>query len=51
MSENNYTPLQSEQKILEKFMKILKFYNEIIKSCPLIVSNQDYLRYKKQKIY
>lgn len=50
MSENNYTPLQSEQKILEKFMKILKFYNEIIKSCPLIVSNQDYLRYKKQKV-
>ena len=50
MSENNYAPLHNEQKILEKFMKILKFYNEIIKSSPLIVSDQDYLRYKKQKV-
>ena len=50
MSENNYTPLQSEQKILEKFMKILKFYNEIIKSSPLIVSDKSYLDYKKQKL-
>lgn len=49
MSENNYTPLQSEQKILEKFMKILKFYNEIIKSSPLIVSDKSYLQYKKEK--
>lgn len=31
-------------------MKILKFYNEIIKSCPLIVSDSDYLKYKKQKL-
>lgn len=49
MSENNYSPLDSDEKILEKFMKILKFYNEIIKSSPLIVSNQDYLAFKKQK--
>ena len=50
MSENNYTPLQSEQKILEKFMKILKFYNEIIKSSPLIISDKSYVEYKKQKL-
>ena len=50
MSENNYIPLDSDEKILEKFMKILKFYNEIIKSSPLIVSDQDYLVFKKQKV-
>ena len=49
MSENNYSPLNSDEKILERFMKILKFYNEIIKSSPLIVSDQDYLAFKKQK--
>ncbi len=31
-------------------MKILKFYNEIIKVSPLIVSNEDILNYKKKKI-
>lgn len=40
----------SEEDILEKFMKILKFYNEIIKVSPLIVSNEDILNYKKKKI-
>jgi len=50
MSENNYSQLNSDEKVLEKFMKILKFYNEIIKSSPLIVSDQDYLNYKKQKV-
>ena len=50
MSESNYTPLTNDQKILENFMKILKFYNEIIKSSPLIVSDQEFLNYKKQKV-
>jgi len=50
MSENNYSSINSDEKILEKFMKILKFYNEIIKSSPLIVSDQDFLNYKKQKV-
>ena len=40
----------SEEDILEKFMKILKFYNEIIKVSPLIVSDEDLLNYKKKKI-
>lgn len=40
----------TEEDILEKFMKILKFYNEIIKVSPLIVSDEDILSYKKKKI-
>lgn len=49
MSENDYKHPLSDNEIMEKFMKILKFYNEIIKSNPLIVSDQDYLKYKKQQ--
>jgi hypothetical protein len=52
MSEHSeqYIPVHSEKEILKRFMKILKFYNEIIKSSPLIVSDSDIINYKKKKV-
>ena len=52
MSEHSeqYNPVHNEKEILKRFMKILKFYNEIIKSSPLIVSDSDLINYKKKKV-
>ena len=48
MSEHE-VPLVNENDVLKKFLKIIKFYNEIIKSAPLIVSNHDLIVYMKQQ--
>jgi len=51
MSEHgeDIVPLIRENDILKKFLIIMKFYNEIIKSAPLIVSNTDLIVYMKQQ--
>lgn len=40
--------VHSEKEVLRKFIGILKFFNEIVKSHPLIVSQKEYLKYKKK---